>query len=293
MDLLRSLLFAPGNHARKVEKAFTLEADAVVLDLEDAVAVAEKVPTRDLVIAALKHNRQRSLIGYVRVNAMDTDNCFGDINAVLGEWLDGIMLPKVESAAHLQAVDWMMASLERERGIEAGSIDLLPIVETGKGIHNVHEIAASGTRVNRLSFGAGDYTGDMGLVWTPEERELAEARAAVVLASRVAGIEPPLDSVFIDLQDDEHLASSARTAHEMGFQGKLCIHPKQIDVVNRTFMPSEDQVAKAERYIAAFREAEAKGSASIQVDGYFVDYPIVQRAERTLALMERIRAKIG
>lgn len=292
MDLLRSLLFAPGNHARKVEKAFTLEADAVVLDLEDAVAVAEKVPTRDLVIAALKHNRPRSLIGYVRVNAIDTDNCFGDINAVLGEWLDGIMLPKVESAAHLQAVDWMMASLERERGIEAGSIDLLPIVETGKGIHNVHGIAASGTRVKRLSFGAGDYTSDMGLVWTPEERELTEARAAVVLASRVAGIEPPLDSVFIDLQDDEHLASSARTAHEMGFQGKLCIHPKQIDVVNRTFMPSEDQVAKAERYIAAFREAEAKGSASIQVDGYFVDYPIVQRAERTLALMERIRAKV-
>ena len=291
MDLLRSLLFAPGNHARRVEKAFTLNADAVVLDLEDAVAIAEKVATRDLVVAALMHNQPRSVIGYIRVNAIDTPNCFGDIYAVVGDWLDGLMLPKVESAAHLQMVDWMMRNLERERGIEEGSIDLLPIVETGKGIHNISEIAASGTRVKRLSFGAGDYTGDMGLVWTPQERELAGARAAVALASRVAGLEPPLDSVFIDLDDEEHLAASARTALEMGFQGKLCIHPKQIDVVNRTFMPSDEQVAKAERYIAAFREAEAKGSASIQVDGYFVDYPIVERAERTLALMDRIRAK--
>ena len=122
---------------------------------------------------------------------------------------------------------------------------------------------------------------------------VGQARAAVALASRVAGIEPPLDSVFIDLDDHEHLAASARTGLEMGFRGKLCIHPKQIDVVNRTFTPSEEQVAKAERHIAAFREAEAKGSASIQVDGYFVDYPIVERAERTLALMERIRAKTG
>ena len=291
MDLLRSLLFAPGNHARRVEKALGLDADAVVLDLEDAVAVAEKVATRDLVVAAFKANRQRSAIGYVRVNAIDTPNCFGDIQAVVGDWLDGIMLPKVESAAHLQMIDWMLLNLERERGIEEGSIDLLPIVETGKGIHNVHEIAASGTRVKRLSFGAGDYTGDMGLVWTPDERELAPARAAVALASRVAGIEPPLDSVFIDLDDQKHLASSARTALEMGFQGKLCIHPKQIEVVNRTFTPTVEQVAKAERYIAAFREAEAKGSASIAVDGYFVDYPIVQRAERILARMERIRAK--
>jgi citrate lyase subunit beta/citryl-CoA lyase len=291
MELMRSLLFAPGNHARRVEKAFTLDADVVILDLEDAVALAQKVGTRDLIVTALKLNQPRDVLGYVRVNSFETDFCHADIQAVMGDWLDGLMLPKVESAAQMQAVEWMMASIERERGLPEGKIDLLPIIETGLGMTRVREIAESGTRAKRLSFGAGDYTGDLNLIWTQDEMELLTARAEVVLASRAAGMEPPLDSVFIDLNDNEHLEKSAVRGREMGFQGKLCIHPKQLDAVNRAYSPTDDEVAKAEKYAAAFQEAEAAGSASIQVDGYFVDYPIVERAERTLALIERIRAK--
>ena len=288
MHPLRSFLFAPGNHARKVEKALGVAADAVILDLEDAVAVAEKAATRAVVAAAL--GRERRALGYVRVNGLDTDFAWGDFAAVIGPGLDGIVLPKVETADHVRTADWIMAQLEREAGLATGGIDLLPIVETGLGVHNIEAIAAARTRVKRLSFGAGDFTRDMNLVWTGAEDELAYARGRIVLASRAAGIEPPIDSVFIDLKDRANLERSARRAHEFGFQGKLCIHPDQIGPVNAVFTPDADEIERAEKIIAAFQAAEAAGSASIQVDGYFVDYPIVEKAQRVLDLTERIRA---
>ncbi len=288
MAPLRSMLFAPGNHARKVEKVFTIGADAVILDLEDAVAVSEKVATRATVVDALK--KPRTCQGYVRVNSINTEFCYGDLRAVIGDGLDGIVFPMIELPNELQTIDWVITEIERERGLTLGAIDLIPIIETGKGVYHIDAIAAAGTRVKRVAFGAGDYTRDMNLVWTGEERELLDARARIVLASRVAGIEAPLDSVFINLRDREHLEGSTRAALELGFQGKCCIHPDQVALTNEVFTPTDDEVARAERIIAAFREAEAAGSASIQVDGGFVDYPIVEKAQRTLDLMARIRA---
>ncbi|HAD87070.1 MAG TPA: CoA ester lyase [Rhodospirillaceae bacterium] len=280
MAVHRTYLFAPGNHPRRVEKAFTLDCDAVILDLEDAVAVAEKPATRALVVEALK--QQTGKRGYVRVNAWDTDFCFNDILAVTGPWLTGIILPKVEEAAQLIAVDWILASIERDKGMEPGAIDLIPILETGKGIANARAIAAADTRVKRLSFGAGDYTKDMGMRWTLEETEIDHARAEVALASRAEGLEPPVDSVWIHIKDQDGLTRSAEKVRDMGFQGKLCIHPDQIGPTNAVFTPTEEQVAFAEKVVAAFEEAEAQGLASIQLDGYFIDYPIVDQARRTL-----------
>ena len=291
MEPLRTWLFAPGNHARKVEKVFTVGADAVVLDLEDAVALGQKAATRDVVVEALKARPKRASRGYIRVNAIDTEFCYGDLDAVIGPWLDGILLPKVESAGQLQTIDWLMAQFERARGMAVGALDILPIIETGKGLAAIDGIARSGTRARRLSFGAGDFTNDMGMVWTPDEDELMYARSAIALASRAAGLEPPIDTVFIDLEDGEHLEKSARTALSIGYRGKLCIHPKQVAPVNAVFTPSAEEVARAHKHVEAFAAAEAEGSASIQVDGYFVDYPIVEKAQRTLALMAAIEAK--
>ena len=289
MTLHRSYLFAPGNHPRKVAKVFGAGADAVVLDLEDAVAAAEKEATRSLVVAALQ--APRACLGYVRVNGLDTAYCYGDIQAVAAAGVDGVMLPKVEAPSQLETADWLLGQLERERGLAPGAIDLLPIIETGRGVAAVDAIAGADTRVKRLCFGAGDYTHDMGMVWTGAEAELAHARARIVLASRVGGLEPPIDTVFIDLADAENLERSALTAISFGFQGKLCIHPKQVEPVNRVFTPSADAVAQAEKHAAAFREAEAAGSASIQVDGYFVDYPIFEKAERVLRIAQAIRER--
>lgn len=284
----RTFLFAPGNHPRKVEKVFDAGADAVILDLEDAVAISEKPATRAVVVEALQ--KPRRCRGYVRVNALDTEFCFEDIEAVVAPGVDGIVLPKVERAADLQMVDWMMSSLERKRGLPVGGIDLMPILETGKGIANAREIAGAGGRLRRLSFGAGDYTRDMGMDWTFQEAELGAAQAEVVLASRINDLEPPLDTVFIHIKEHDHFKKSAERARVMGFQGKLCIHPAQVQLANAAFTPTDEQVAWAREIIKAFAEAEAAGSASIQIKGYFVDYPIVVKAQRIVTLAEAVEA---
>jgi citrate lyase subunit beta/citryl-CoA lyase len=288
---LRSFLFAPGNHARRVEKALTLDADAVILDLEDAVAIAEKPATRELVVAAYDRPRTGQL--YVRVNAVDTEFCYGDFTAIVRAGLDGIILPKVENAAGLATIDWLLTQLERERGLPVGGIDLVPIIETARGLDQIGAILAAGTRVRHVAFGAGDFTLDVNMIWSRGESELAHARATVVTASRAAGIEAPLDTVWVDLKDLDGLEESSRTALGFGFQGKMCIHPDQVGVVNRVFTPSNADVDFAERVAAAFKKAESQGSASIQLDGKFIDYPIVYRAQRTLERIAAIRARSG
>jgi citrate lyase subunit beta/citryl-CoA lyase len=289
MQPLRSFLFAPGNHARRVEKALSLDADAMILDLEDAVATAEKRATRDAVIAAL--TRPRRALLYVRVNAVDTEFCYGDFAAIVRPGLDGVILPKVESAAGLATADWLLAQLEREQGLMPRAIDLVPIIETARGLNQIDAILAAGARVKRVAFGAGDFTLDVNMAWSRGEAELAYARAKIVTASRAAGIEAPFDTVWVDLADGEGLEASARTALGFGFQGKMCIHPNQIAVVNRVFTPSEMEIAFAERVVAAFARAEAEGSAAIQLDGKFIDYPILYRAQRVLEKIEAIRAR--
>ena len=286
---LRSLLFAPGNHARRVEKALSLDADAVILDLEDAVANAEKAATRAAVAAAIGRPRRGLL--FVRINAIDTEFCYGDLLAVVQAGLDGIILPKAESAAGIAPIEWLLAQLERDRDLPHGTIELVPIIETARGLQQIDAILAAGHRVRRVAFGAGDFTLDLNMAWTRNEAELAHARAVVVTASRAAGIDAPLDTVWADLTDPAGLEASARTALACGFQGKMCIHPDQIPVVNRVFTPSDDDIAAAERVCAAFARAEAEGSAAIQVGGKFIDYPIVYRAQRVLQKMAAIRAR--
>jgi citrate lyase subunit beta/citryl-CoA lyase len=288
---LRSFLFTPGNHARRVEKALSLDADAVILDLEDAVATAEKPAAREAVAAAFGRPRRGLL--YVRVNAVDTEFCYGDLLAIVRPGLDGIILPKVETPAGLATVDWLLAQLERDRGLPAAGLDLIPIIETARGLDRLGAVLGAGTRARRIAFGAGDFTLDVNMRWTRGEAELAHARATVVTASRAAGIEAPFDTVWVDLKGPEGLEASSRTALGLGFQGKMCIHPDQIAIVNRVFTPTDDEVAFAERVAAAFAKAEAAGSAAIQLDGKFIDYPIVYRAQRVLHRIAAIRAREG
>src|SRR6202789_1643248 len=263
MRPLRSLLFAPGNHARRSEKALTLNADAVILDLEDACPVAEKIATRQLITTAMA--KPRSCIGYVRVNALSTDFGYGDILAVVGPDIDGIVLPKVESAQELRTADWLIAQIEREKGLPKGTIALLPILETGKGFAEVAAIASAGTRIRCLAFGAADFTLDMDIKWSRDESELMHYRSSLVLASRANGLAAPIDTVWINLPDREGLAASAERVRGMGFQGKLCIHPDQVAVINTAFSPSAEQIVWARRIVDAFTTAEAAQSAAIQL----------------------------
>ncbi len=297
MTLNRSFLFAPGNVARRVEKALTLQADAVILDLEDSVAPSDKPATRKVVAEALA--RPRECRGYVRVNAPSTPFCFRDLVETLHKGVDGVVLPKVESAADLHAIDWLIANLEREHGVAEGSIDLMPLIETAAGVQRVERILqarglrpyAAAWRVKRIAFGAGDYANDLGLAPTLEESELAEARARLVLASRAAGLENPLDSPWFHFKEADAFRRALERSRRGGFQGRLCVHPDQIGPVNGAYLPTEDELAAAERIVAAFRDSEAKGEAAIQVDGQMIDYPIVHRARRLLEAMRKAKAR--
>lgn len=276
----RSYLFAPGNHERRVEKALGLGADVVILDLEDAVAISEKKSTRELINKTLEQPRNCAV--FVRVNAYDTEFCYGDICSIVSENLDGIVLPKLERLEDLRSIDWLLGNLEQELGLPNGSIDLMPIIETAVGLVNIREIAGADTRVKRLAFGGGDYTRDLGMEWTLKEDELLPVRSEMVLASRFGKLEPPVDTVFIHIKEHDAFRSSCSNILGLGFQGKMCIHPDQVPVTNETFTPDPEEVKWSQRVIDEFAKAEKAGIASIQVDGYFVDYPIVEKAQRTV-----------
>jgi citrate lyase subunit beta / citryl-CoA lyase len=289
----RSFLFAPGNVARRVEKALTLEADAVIVDLEDSVAISEKAATRKSAAAALERPRRGR--GYVRVNAPSTAFCFFDLVETIHNRVDGIVLPKVESAADLHAIDWVMWNLERERGIPEGSIDLMPQIETAAGLHRIDRVLQARSlrpykspwRVKRVAFGAADYSHELGLTVSLDEVELAEARARVVLASRAAGLEGPIDSPWFHFKEPEAFARALGRSRRGGFQGRLCVHPDQIGPVNAAYLPSAEELERAERIVAAFKQAEARGEAAVQVDGQMVDYPVAYRAQALLDLTRK------
>jgi len=293
--MIRSFLFTPANVARRVEKALTLDADAVILDLEDSVAASDKAASRKSVVEAL--GRPRRCRAYVRVNAPSTPYCYGDLVETVQKGLDGIVVPKIESAADLHAIDWLVANLERERGIEEGSLDLMPQVETAAGVQRVDRILQARSlrsypapwRVKRVCFGAADYGHDLGLSPTLDEPELADARARVVLASRAAGYENPIDSPWFHFKETAAFARALERSRRGGFQGRLCVHPDQLAPVNAAYMPSSEEIARAERIVAAFAEAEARGEAAVQVDGQMVDYPVVFRARAMLEMVKNAR----
>ncbi|MCS5695918.1 HpcH/HpaI aldolase/citrate lyase family protein [Desulfofundulus thermocisternus] len=279
---LRSFLFAPATDLRKVDKALSLEADAVILDLEDAVAVSEKVRARSLVLDVLGCADRKSI--YVRVNGANTRWIVGDLMAVVGGRPTGIMLPKAEDAEEVRRVDWLIGQLEREYGLPAGEMEIIPLVETARGVMNAYGLAASCPRVKRLAFGAVDYTLDIGTSLSGQGTEIFYARSHLVVASRAAGIEGPIDTVYPNIKDGEGLAAECRLVRSLGFAGKLVIHPAQLGPVNEIFSPTPGEIDYAAKVVQAFAQAEAEGIAAVQLEGKFIDYPVAAWARRTLAI---------
>lgn len=283
---LRSLLFAPGNRPRMLEKVGAFGADAVIVDLEDAVPLDAKETTRAAVRDALE--RYRWPRAYVRVNALTALTSYSrplglaDISEVACQWLAGVVVPKVESVADVQAADAALAEAERRTAAPEGTFDLIPLVETALGVWRTADIAGSCPRVRRVAFGGGDFTTDIGVAWTAEGSEYFVARSLVVLMSRAARREAPLDTVFPDIADLAGLERDARQARALGFGGKCCIHPSQVDVVRRVFTPSADEVEQARRFADAFDAAVRAGNASVMVDGKLVDYANAERYRRVV-----------
>lgn len=280
MNLLRSFLFVPGHHPRRIAKALDSGADAVIIDLEDAVPPAEKQAARANAAAALVDGGRPA--AFVRVNGATDPGCLDDLEAVARPGLAGIVVPKAESAAQLHALDWAITQLEERQGLRSGTIELVPLVESARGVEDARALAESAARVRRLTFGVADYSLDLGLQADPQEAGLAYLRARLVHASRAAGREAPIDSVVVEIRDLGRLRDSALRARALGFGGKLCLHPDQVAVVNEVFGPTGDELAHARAVVEAYDEARARGEASVTVHGSFVDAPVAERARKLL-----------
>ena len=287
MNGARSLLFVPATSERKIERAFESKADGVILDLEDSVAVSQKQNARRALAAILSSSRP--LPAYVRVNATSTPHCFQDLLAVTIAGVAGIVVPKVESADEVKTVDWVITQREMERNLPPRSIPMMAIIETAKGLVAVDAIAAASPRLRRLVFGAVDLASDMMIDLDDDAGAAAQARFAIARASRAASLEQPLDTAFIDIYDEQRLRATTLRARALGFSGKACLHPAQIDIVNDVFSPSAEELDRATRIVDAFALAEGQGHAAVSVDGQMVDYPVVERARRTLALAQRTK----
>ena len=234
--MLTTWLFAPANRARHVEKALVSDADVAVLDLEDGCPEAEKPAARVSAREAVARGRVGLL--HVRVNCVSSGLLEADLEAVVGLGLDGVILPKAESAAEVAETDRIIGLIERRLGLTEGGIDLVPIIESALGLANARPISGACGRVRRLAFGPVDFALDLGLTVGPEEAELAPYRAALVLASRLEGLEAPLDGAGLFIADEAGMVRSAVRSRAMGFQGKLCVHPRQLAPVMAAFTPS-------------------------------------------------------
>jgi citrate lyase subunit beta/citryl-CoA lyase len=213
-----------------------------------------------------------------------------DCEFVVQKGISGIMLPKVESQNEVLEAEKIIGELERKRGLEPGSITLIPTIETAKGVVNAYEIASSSKRVVAIGFGAVDFTRDMGVSLSKEGTELFFARSYVALAARAAGTQA-IDTVFIDLADKEGLVKDSMLAKQLGFKGKFLIHPSQIEPVNRIFSPSEKEIEYAKKVVQAFKEAEAKGLGAASLEGRMIDIAVYRQAEDLLKLAEAIAEK--
>lgn len=287
---LRSLLFTPGHREHMVGKALELDADAVILDLEDGVPWPQKQAARDGVVSAIA--TPRSPLGptrLVRVNAAETGLLEQDLDAVVRPGLDGIVLPKLEDPRLLDTVGTHLDQLEADRGIERGSIGLLGAIESARGISRATSIATASGRLVGLLFGAEDFALDLGLpvARTDAGQELLFARSALVVAAAEGRILA-IDQVWTAIHDLDGLRRDALSARALGFAGKCLIHPGQIATVNEVFRPSPEEIELAERVVAAYDEARSQGIGATMLGGQLVELPIVERATRLIRLNDSI-----
>ncbi len=285
MQALRSMLFTPGNRSDLIEKAIRSGTDAVIVDLEDAVPLDSKVAARD----ALADLPESDVPLYVRVNGAETEFLWGDVVAASQAGIAGIVVPKAGDADLLRRVSGALTALELAGGREPGAIEIVPLIESAKGVRDADALLASDDRVTSVLFGSGeqgDLVADLGCEWTPDGTGLLYSRSRVLLAARAAGITQPMDAVFMDFRNNDGLRIECELAKRVGYVGKVAIHPGQIPVIHDVFTPTPEEVANQRKIVEAFEAAVASGSASISVDGRMVDYAVARVARGVLERAE-------
>ncbi|HEY4065297.1 MAG TPA: CoA ester lyase [Burkholderiaceae bacterium] len=288
-EMFRSLMFAPSSRPELLAKAQTGHADALIFDLEDSVPANAKDEARRNAGEALARGLAKPT--YLRINHPRSGDFRADL-AVLRQApnvhnLRGVVLPKADVAADVALVAAELAAVESGAGWAGGSLRILPLIETCVGLRNSFELATASPRVCGMALASaeeGDFMVDLGGRWTPRSLALAYPRSKLVVDARAAGLQWIVDGVFMNLKDNDALRAECGIARELGFVGKMAIHPTQLDVMHEVFSPSADELEYAHGLIAAFREGEARGVAAVRFRGMMVDYANVRLAERTLSL---------
>ncbi len=281
--LRRTMMFVPGNNPAMVKDAGIYGADSIMFDLEDAVSMAEKDAARDLVYEALQTQDYGDAELVVRVNGQDTPYYANDVRAMVKAGIDVVRLPKAEDAEMVKKLDADITAAEKEFGREEGSTMLMAAIESAKGVINVYQIASASDRMMGIALSAEDYTTDMKTHRYPDGAELEFARNMVLHAARAAGVAA-FDTVFTNMNDTEGFYRETEYIHQLGFDGKSLVNPRQIPMVNKVYEPTKKEIENAKNVENAIKEAKLKGSGVISMNGQMVDRPVVLRAERVMRL---------
>ncbi len=281
--LRRTMMFVPGNNPAMVKDAGIYGADSIMFDLEDAVSMAEKDAARDLVYEALQTQDYGDAELVVRVNGQDTPYYANDVRAMVNAGIDVVRLPKAEDAEMVKKLDADITAAEKEFGREEGSTMLMAAIESAKGVINAYQIASASDRMMGIALSAEDYTTDMKTHRYPDGAELEFARNMVLHAARAAGVAA-FDTVFTNMNDTEGFYRETEYIHQLGFDGKSLVNPRQIPMVNKVYEPTKKEIENAKNVENAIKEAKLKGSGVISMNGQMVDRPVVLRAERVMRL---------
>ncbi len=292
MLLLRSLMFVPGNREDMLAKAASVPADALVIDLEDAVPVAEKERARAIAAAAVDRLAAAGRSVHARINALSTGLTRDDLAAVVRPDLAAVHLPKVEAPQDLRDLDVLLREQELASGIRPGSVRSIALIETARGVLRCDDICRASDRLVAVALGAEDLSRDLGIPRPgPEDASgpdaLHFARSTLVYTARAHRLLA-IDTPYPRVRDEDGLLWEARLARALGMKGKYAIHPAQVDTLNRVFSPSQDEIDEARRIVAAYEEAAARGVGVVTVDGRMIDEPIVRAARDLLEIAERL-----
>lgn len=280
--LRRSVLFMPGDNARKIEKAARLACDCVAIDLEDGVAPSQKAEAREVAAAALRGLDFGGRERLVRLNSASSDLYSDDLRETILANPDGYIIPKVETPDDVRAISHRMDKVAIGLGVVVSQVRLWAVIETALGVMNLREIAQASPRLTALMFGAEDYAASVGATRTERGEEVLFARSAVVAAGAAYGLDA-IDQVRFDLADPAGLEAECRYGRQLGYAGKMAIHPGQLEIINRAFSPSPDEIARAGRIVSAAAQHQAAGLGAFTLEGRMIDAPVVKSAETTLA----------
>ena len=282
VKLYRSILFTPGNQWSRIEKAASLNPDAVLLDLEDSVPIEQKDEARTTVLKALRELNWSGKDRGVRINGLDTRYWVLDIYEVIKGSPDFLVIPKVRSPVDIVAVDKILTSLEGYYNLKKTYLSIT--IEDSEGLRNIYDIVKASSRVISIGFGRADFTADVGC----EDREdiLLIPKIITSFAAATAGIQA-LDTVYLNFRDVEGLEKEARISKAMGYTGKFAIHPIQIEVINRVFTPSEGEVEYAKKVIDVYEDAIRRGLGAVALEGRMIDEAVVKKARKTLMLARK------